>query len=496
MKISCTWLLALGVLLCTTSASSFDKRATLSECLKSHEVPLYEEDTKNYTQAVKPFNLRLPFAPASYAVPTTVKHVQDAVSCGVSSGIRVTAKCGGHSYGAHGLGGEDGHLIIDMRRFNSVTVGQEAHTAVVGAGGRLGNIALALYNQGKQAISHGTCPGVGVSGLTLHGGYGLSSRLHGLTLDAMISATVVLSNSSIVTASKTSNPDLFWALRGAGAAFGIVTDFTFSTFTAPEDNLVFSYDLSPSNTTQLTAMLSALQNFTMHDQPPELNMRMFLPRQLTGVYYGNRSTYDTIMAPLLRELNIPSSGRGSGTVSSKTWLNTLTSFSNGPLAQPEIYTYHENFYAKSLMTPALSEKALHALADYYFTTARNLRGRSWYLLIDMHGGAGSAISAVGADETAYVHRDAVFKMQFNDRIFPDSATYTREMMGFLNGWVGAVEQASGEKRFGMYINYADTNLTSAEAHARYWGSNYERLEGVKGVWDPKGVFEGPQLVGS
>ena len=57
------------------------------------------------------------------------------------------------------LGGEDGHLIVDMRRFNSVTVDPEAHTAVVGAGGRLGNIALALYEQGKQAISHGTCPG-------------------------------------------------------------------------------------------------------------------------------------------------------------------------------------------------------------------------------------------------------------------------------------------------------------------------------------------------
>jgi FAD/FMN-containing dehydrogenase len=151
----CTWLFAAATLFSPITAAN----ATLSECLESRQVPVYAAGTKNYTQAVKPFNLRLPFVPASYAVPQTVKHVQDAVSCGVASSVKVTAKCGGHSYGAHGLGGEDGHLIVDMRRFNSVIVDQEVHTAVVGAGGRLGNIALALYDQGKQAISHGTCPG-------------------------------------------------------------------------------------------------------------------------------------------------------------------------------------------------------------------------------------------------------------------------------------------------------------------------------------------------
>ncbi|KAL1799930.1 hypothetical protein ACET3X_000272 [Alternaria dauci] len=487
-----TWLFAIAtLLLCATAANT-----TLSECLEFRQVPVYAAGTKNYTQAVKPFNLRLPFVPASYVVPQTVKHIQDAVSCGVASSVKVTAKGGGHSYGAHGLGGEDGHLIVDMRRFNSITVDQEAHTAVVGAGGRLGNIALSLYDQGKQAISHGTCPGVGLGGLTLHGGYGLSSRLHGLTLDQLISATVVLSNSSVVTASPSSNPDLFWALRGAGAAFGIVTDFKFKTFNAPESNLVFSYNLSPSNTSQLAEILTVLQNFTMHDQPPELNMRMFLPNQLTGVYYGNRTSFDTIMNPLLTRLNIPLSGRGAGTVSAKGWINTLTSFSNGPLAQPEIYDYHENFYAKSLMPEYLSPAAMTALADYYFTTARSIRGRSWYLLIDMHGGEGSAITSVPADSTSYSHRKAVFKMQFNDRIFPDSATFEPEMMGFLNGWVEAIEEASGGEEFGMYINYADTNLSKTEAHSRYWGEHYARLARIKGVYDPDKVFEGPQLVGS
>ena len=160
MKTHQSWLLtAVYLFYFTSPSSSLDRRATLGECLDSHQVPVYTSGIKNYTQAVNPFNLRLPFTPASYAVPQTVKHVQDAVSCGLANKVQVTAKSGGHSYGSHGLGGEDGHLIVDMRHFNSVTVDQEAHTAVVGSGGRLGNIALALYDQGKQAMSHGTCPG-------------------------------------------------------------------------------------------------------------------------------------------------------------------------------------------------------------------------------------------------------------------------------------------------------------------------------------------------
>jgi creatinine amidohydrolase/Fe(II)-dependent formamide hydrolase-like protein len=143
----------------------------------------------------------------------------------------------------------------------------------------------------------------------------------------------------------------------------------------------------------------------------------------------------------------------------------------------------------------LSQKALTGLADYYFNTARNV-GRSWYLLIDMHGGAKSAITAAGVDATAYAHRNATFKMQFNDRIFPDNAQYRPEMMSFLNGWVSAIEAGDPGVKHGMYINYADTNLTKSEAHTRYWMDHYSKLVDLKTKYDPKKVIEGPQLVGS
>ncbi|KAJ4305528.1 hypothetical protein N0V90_001059 [Kalmusia sp. IMI 367209] len=484
------FLASLGIFSAGASANPFSKRAALDDCLKSSSVPTLASGSSDYTQSLKPFNLRVTFKPAAYAVPTTIKHVQDAVACGAANSVQVTAKSGGHSYASHGLGGEDGHLIIDMRNFNSVTVDQSAQTAVIGTGGRLGDVATALYKQGKQAISHGTCPGVGVGGLSLHGGYGLISRSKGLTLDNILSADVVLANSTLVTASPTQNPDLFWALRGAGAAFGIVTNFKFKTFNAPESNIVFNYFVQPSSASQLASMLTALQDFTRNSQPPELNMRLFLSGFTTfsGVYYGSRADFDKVINPLLQKMGI-----SSGSVSTNGWLNTLTSFSNGALEQSKPYDTHETFFAKSLMPEYLSGAAITALSNYWNANARS-NTRSWYLLFDCHGGKNSAISNVSADATAYAHRNATFKMQFYDRV--SSGSYNSAWFPFLNGWIKAITDASPGVNYGMYINYADTSLTKEEAHGHYWLGNYERLAALKDVWDPKKVFEGPQLVGS
>lgn len=334
---------------------------------------------------------------------------------------------------------------------------------------------------------------VGVGGLALHGGYGLISRKEGLTLDNILEAQVVLANSTVVTASDKENPDLFWALRGAGAAFGIVTNFKFRTFNAPESNIVFQYFFSPSSASQLSTALNALQDFTRNTQPPELNMRLFLSSFTTfsGVYYGSRSDFDKLMNPLLSKMGISTGGFSS--ISTNTWLNTLTSFSNGALQQAKPYDTHETFFAKSLMPEYLSPAAIDALSNYWNANARS-NSRSWYLLFDCHGGKGSAISNVSADATAYAHRNATFKMQFYDRV--SSGNYDSSWFPFLNGWIKAIQDASPGVNYGMYINYADTSLSKTDAHSHYWLGHYDKLASLKQVWDPKKVFEGPQLVGS
>lgn len=151
---------ALLALLAVTSASAhLQKRATITDCLATAKVPALATTSSNYTLAIKPFNLRLPFTPGAVVQPTTVAQVQAAVACGVQYNLKVTAKGGGHSYASHGLGGENGHLMVDMKYFTNVTVDPTTQIASVGTGSRLGNVAVALFNQGGRAFSHGTCPG-------------------------------------------------------------------------------------------------------------------------------------------------------------------------------------------------------------------------------------------------------------------------------------------------------------------------------------------------
>lgn len=148
-----------ALLLSAGAEAILDKRAALADCLASGSVPQVTQGSSAYNLAIKPFNLRIPFTPAGVVQPTTVPQVQAAVACGASVGIPVSPKGGGHSYASHGLGGENGHLVVDMKYFTSVKVDSTTGIAAIGTGGRLGNIAQSLYNQGGRAFSHGTCPG-------------------------------------------------------------------------------------------------------------------------------------------------------------------------------------------------------------------------------------------------------------------------------------------------------------------------------------------------
>lgn len=151
-------LLSIG--LCTTfSVAELEKRAAIDDCLSSAGVPTDTRGSTAWNQDVAPFNQRLTYTPVAIVVPSTVAHVQAAVSCAAKAGVKVNPKSGGHSYASFGLGGENGHLVVELDRLNTVTVDSTTKTATIQAGARLGHVATALYSQGKRAISHGTCPG-------------------------------------------------------------------------------------------------------------------------------------------------------------------------------------------------------------------------------------------------------------------------------------------------------------------------------------------------
>ncbi|KAI8296044.1 hypothetical protein K4K56_008052 [Colletotrichum sp. SAR 10_98] len=212
-------------------ASPLNKKAVIDDCLSAASVPYNEKGSSQWEADGSPFNVRIPYVPVSIAVPLTTEHIQAAVKCGRDNGVKVTPKCGGHSYANFGFGGEDGHLMLELDHMYNVTLDNVTGIATVQAGSRLGHVASELYKQGGKAISHGTCPG---AGHVLHGGYGMSSHTKGLALDWLIGAKVVLANSTVVTASETENAELFWALKGAGSSLGVASEFYFKTFDAPQ----------------------------------------------------------------------------------------------------------------------------------------------------------------------------------------------------------------------------------------------------------------------
>jgi len=135
------------------------KRAAIDDCLTGAGVPTDAPGSAAWKEDVAPFNQRVPYTPVAIVVPSAVAHVQAAVSCAAKVGVKVNAKSGGHSYASFGLGGENGHLVVELDRLNAVTVDLTTKIATIQAGARLGHVATSLYSQGKRAISHGTCPG-------------------------------------------------------------------------------------------------------------------------------------------------------------------------------------------------------------------------------------------------------------------------------------------------------------------------------------------------
>lgn len=134
-----------------------DDVGTLTACLDNAKVPYVDDKSDGWADDIKPQNLRLPYTPHAIVYPTTTEEIQNAVRCGAEHELKVAPKSGGHSYASYGLGGEDGHLVIQLDHMYGVDL-KDDNTAVIKAGTRLGYASLELYDQGKRDIPHGTCP--------------------------------------------------------------------------------------------------------------------------------------------------------------------------------------------------------------------------------------------------------------------------------------------------------------------------------------------------
>ncbi|KAI0389146.1 Glucooligosaccharide oxidase [Xylariaceae sp. FL0594] len=480
------WSAALSVALAAVGVNGFPRVDTLTTCLNG-KTPFYTPTSLNWTTYNSPFNQRVYFNPVAIAVPETPAQVQAALNCGRQYGVKVTPKSGGHSYASLGFGGEDGHLVIQLDRMNSVSVDNSTYIATVAAGTRLGHLAAQLYSQGGRAFSHGTCPGVGVSGHVLHGGFGMSSHTHGLALDWVVGLTVLLANGTIVEASATQNKDLFFAMLGAGSNYGIALSYKFQTYAAPANVTVYQVSL-PWNKTTAVAGLEALGNWANNTMPANINMRLAGGNgnaNLEGVFYGVGKDLGAALQPLLNVV-------GGTVTTNKTmdWLGALKFYAYGDLETTYPYNVHETFYSKSLTLTSLKGQSAQDFVNYWWGPARNVQ-RNWWFQLDLQGGVNSyqANNVASTSLRSYAHRDKLYIMQLYDRVFWGS--YPSNGFDFLDNWVRNTTASLPASDWGMYINYADARLDRDTAQRVYWGKNVPELQRIKKIYDPQELFYYP-----
>ncbi|KAI0147186.1 hypothetical protein GGR57DRAFT_505926 [Xylariaceae sp. FL1272] len=444
-------------------------------CVAYPSTPLYQISWVNR------YNLDIPVTPAAVTRPDTVDDVSGFVKCAATNNVRVQAKSGGHSYANFGLGGEDGELVIDLTNFQDFSMDNTTWQATIGGGTKLSDVTERLHDNGKRAIAHGTCPGVGIGGHATIGGLGPASRMWGSSLDHVVEVEVVTADGSIMRASETQNSDLFFALKGAGAGFGVITNFVVKTHPEPGTVVQYTYSITFGKHADMVPVFKQWQDLATD---PDLDRRFgteFVAHELgaiiTGTFYGTEDEWNASGIPD----RIP---KGKISVVIDDWLAAIaTDVENAALYLSDTRTA---FTARSLSFKSdevLSEDTITDVMNYLDDTDQGTL--LWFLIFDATGGA---ISDIPMNATAYSHRD---KVMFCQGYGIGGLTLSQTTKDFMNGIIDTIQNSTTET-LTTYPGYVDPNLVNPQDS--YWGPNLDTLGSIKTKWDPKDTFHNPQSV--
>jgi FAD/FMN-containing dehydrogenase len=440
-----------------------------------------------YQAAPPAFNARFgDVRPAAVVSCASPQDAAEAISFARRHGLELATRAGGHSFAGHA---STRGLLVDVTPMRSVTVADGV--ATVGAGARLGEVYQALQAH-DLTIPGGTCPPVGVAGLTLGGGLGILGRKYGVTSDHLIGAEVVLADGRILQCDDHHEEDLFWALRGAGAGnFGVVTRLVFRAVPAPPAttnmHLAWPYAhaatvigawqrWAPTGPDELAASLKITASDDP-DRPPAVDVY--------GAFHGSRADAAQLAEELVGQVG---SDPASASLTSMTWPRTRTFWAelgntaeeSGGSSVPQppeaqcLYAKSE-FFARPLPAEAVGG-LLEALVEGRTAgESRELDFMPW----------GGAYNRRPPDASAFVHRDQLFQLKHAVVVDPDAppANQAAAHRAAARSWASVHPWASGR----VFQNFADPDLEHWAA--AYYGPNYDRLVRVKARYDPSDLFQ-------
>ncbi|HEX6513137.1 MAG TPA: FAD-binding oxidoreductase [Chloroflexota bacterium] len=432
-------------------------------------VPFVDPD---YEDVRRIWNAAIRKRPALFARCIGAEDVVAAVLFAREHDLEIAVRAGGHNVGGTAL--TDGGLVIDLQLMKGMRVDAGRQTLLAQPGLRLGDVDHKTQAFGLALVS-GINSETGLAGLTLGGGIGWQMRLHGLTIDHLLSADVVTAGGEMVKASAEEHPDLFWAIRGGGGNFGIVTAFEFGlvelgpavyggTVLYPAEQaaeVLRAYrDWAACAPEEVTTILVQRRN-AFPWAPPESQGQPIIG--VGALYSGQADRGAEALAPLQR----------LGPV-------LASSFQARPFTQhQEMWDASSPagrlYYWKSHFMPGLSDAAIDAIANHAWRFSSPV---SFSLLSHM----GGAIRRRSDDQSAFTGRDAEFTININCAA-TEPGLYERDR-AWLRDWFEVLEPHSTG---GVYVNFVGDE-GSERVRAAYGQAKYDRLAAVKAVYDPENVF--------
>jgi FAD/FMN-containing dehydrogenase len=398
--------------------------------------------------------------PAHVLRPGSVGDVQAGVRFAASTGLLLSVRGGGHDFA--GFGTNDGGVVIDLSMLADVAIiDKERHLVRIG-GATWGQVASALAPRGL-AISSGDTKSVGVGGLTLAGGIGWKVRKHGLALDNVAVAEVVTASGEVVHASAAENPELFWAIRGGGGNFGIVTAFDFTAH--PTTDVFYGKIAFPAS--EAATVIQGWADY-LRTAPAELTSTADFANPLRGPEAPVEIliAFDGDNPELAAEAIDPIRRLGTVTgddIALTPYADTLADGTPPPGLQ---------FAVRSAFADQESvSEVLQILAE--------VRASEWSPLIAVRS-VGGAVSRVPSDATAYAHRQAelmVVTTSAGPKPVVEAARPALEAI-----WERLVPHVSG-----AYANFL-SSATAEDVAAIYPPQVYNRLAAVKRQYDPGNLF--------
>jgi FAD binding domain-containing protein/berberine-like enzyme len=430
-------------------------------------------DDASYDKARTVFPGSIDRRPAAIARVADTDDVARVIAHARATGLELSVRGGGHSPGGHGV--NDGGIVLDLSDMRALEIDGERRTAWAQGGATAGQYTIAAGEHGL-VTGFGDTASVGIGGITLGGGIGFLVRKHGLTIDDLLAAEVVTADGELVLADADNHPDLFWALRGGGGNFGVVTRLKFRLHAlekivggmlilpATPDVIEGFVAESFAAPEELSAIGNVMKAPPMPFLPPEAHGKLVLMALMA--YAGDGE-------------------QGQEVVNRFRALATPIADLIRPMSYPEIYApeqedYHPVAVQKTMFVNGVGPAKAETIVERIGSSTATMAVAQLRVL-------GGAMARVPNDATAFAHRES--RMMANIVALYDGPGERAEQAAWVDDLSGRLEDGDS----GAYVGFLGGDGED-RVRAAYPGATYERLAKVKATYDPDNVFRHNQNI--